>query len=247
MLKRTLTILSALSGTMLMMLVLGNAQLSAQAVSIASVTGRVADEQGALVAGAAMKMTGVDTGAVYNAVSNADGIYTFPTLPIGAYTLEATVPGFQTYVQRGIVLRVNDSAQINVAMKVGAVAEKVEVTANAAMVQTQQNTISQVVDQQRIVDLPLNGRDPTELITISGASVNHSDGTNTGSKSFSARNPYRSRAVPATRPIICSTAVTTTTASPTSTCRSRFPTRWRSSAWRPARCPRATVCNPAAW
>jgi len=51
-------------------------------------------------------------------------------------------------------------------------------------VQTQQNTISQVVDQQRIVDLPLNGRDPTQLITISGASINHSDGTNTGSKSF---------------------------------------------------------------
>ena len=57
-------------------------------------------------------------------------------------------------------------------------------TANAGIVQTQQNTISQVVDQQRIVDLPLNGRDPTQLITISGASINHSDGTNTGSKSF---------------------------------------------------------------
>ncbi len=52
------------------------------------------------------------------------------------------------------------------------------------MVETQQNTISQVIDQQRIVDLPLNGRDPTQLITISGAAVNHSDGTNTGSKSF---------------------------------------------------------------
>ena len=52
------------------------------------------------------------------------------------------------------------------------------------MVQTQQNTISQVIDQRRIVDLPLNGRDPTQLITISGASINHSDGTNTGSKSF---------------------------------------------------------------
>ncbi len=52
------------------------------------------------------------------------------------------------------------------------------------MVQTQQNMISQVMDQQRIVDLPLNGRDPTQLITISGAAVNHSDGTNTGNKSF---------------------------------------------------------------
>ena len=97
---------------------------------------------------------------------------------------ESTVAGFQTYVQNGIVLRVNDHVQIDVTMKVGAVSERVEVTANAGLVQTQQNTISQVVDQQRIVDLPLNGRDPTQLITISGASVNHSDGTNTGSKSF---------------------------------------------------------------
>ena len=77
-----------------------------------------------------------------------------------------------------------DHVQINIAMKVGSVSERIEVTANAAMVQTQQNTISQVIDQQRIVDLPLNGRDATQLITISGASINHSDGTNTGSKSF---------------------------------------------------------------
>src|SRR5215813_10397805 len=69
-------------------------------------------------------------------------------------------------------------------MNLGAVAERVEVTLNASLVQTQQNTISQVIDQQRILALPLNGRDPTELITISGASLNKSDGTNTGSKSF---------------------------------------------------------------
>jgi Outer membrane receptor for ferrienterochelin and colicins len=81
-------------------------------------------------------------------------------------------------------LRVNDSVQINFAMKVGQVMEKIEVQANTGMVQTQQNTISQVIDQRRIVDLPLNGRDATQLITISGASINHNDGTNTGSKSF---------------------------------------------------------------
>ena len=158
--------------------------LHAQAVSIASVTGRVVDEQGAVVTGAQIKMIAVDTGVAYSAVSNADGIYAFPSLPIGAYRLESTVSGFQTYVQNGIQLRVNDQVQINISMKLGSVAEKVEVDANAELVQTQQNTISQVVDQQRIVDLPLNGRDPTQLITISGASINHSDGTNTGSKSF---------------------------------------------------------------
>ena len=173
------------SSLLLAFVVLGSTPvLHAQAVSIASVTGHVTDAQGALVAGAQIKMTGVDTGAIYQAVTNADGIYTFPSLPIGAYRFESTVAGFQTYIQNGLVLRVNDHVQIDVTMRVGAVAERVEVTANAGLVQTQQNTISQVVDQQRIVDLPLNGRDPTQLITISGASVNHSDGTNTGSKSF---------------------------------------------------------------
>jgi hypothetical protein len=168
----------------LSLILLQVAVLRAQAVSIAAVTGRVVDEQGAVVSGAQIRMIAVDTGVVYNAVSNADGIFALPNLSIGAYRLEATVSGFQTYVQNGIQLRVNDQVQINIAMKLGSVSEKVEVDANAELVQTQQNTISQVVDQQRIVDLPLNGRDPTQLITISGASVNHSDGTNTGSKSF---------------------------------------------------------------
>jgi hypothetical protein len=158
--------------------------LHAQAVSIATVTGRVTDQQGAVLTGAQITITGVDTGAVHKAVTNDNGIYTIPSLPIGAYTFETAAPGFQTYVQTGILLRVGDNVQIDVTMRVGQVGERVEVQANAGMVQTQQNTISQVVDQQRIVDLPLNGRDPTQLITISGASINHSDGTNTGSKSF---------------------------------------------------------------
>ena len=97
-----------MAGTVLLAFValVATPSLFAQAVSIASVTGRVTDEQGALVAGAQIRMTGVETGAVYNAVSNADGIYTFPSLPIGAYRLESTVAGFQTYIQSGIVLRV---------------------------------------------------------------------------------------------------------------------------------------------
>src|SRR5215469_15393989 len=172
------------SGPFLLLLMPGAPPLHAQAVSIATVTGRVTDEQGAIVPGANIKITRIDTGTVNTSASNGNGIYTLPSLPIGEYRLEATARGFQTYVQSGILLRVNDSPQINIVLKVGQVTEKVEVHANAELLQTQQNTISQVVDQQRIVDLPLNGRDPTELITISGASINHSDGTNTGSKSF---------------------------------------------------------------
>ena len=125
---------------LLLTLILGMAPaLYAQAVSIATVTGRVTDEQGALVTGAQIKINGVDTGAISTAVTNQDGIYTIPNLPIGAYTLQTSFPGFQTYVQTGILLRVNDHVQINVIMRVGAVAETVEVKANAGLVQTQQN------------------------------------------------------------------------------------------------------------
>jgi hypothetical protein len=158
--------------------------LLAQAVSIASVTGRISDASGAMLPGAHIKMTAVDTGIVHEITADASGSYGFPSLPIGAYTLEVTANGFETYQQKGIVLQVNDAVPINITMKVGQVTQKVEVEADVSMVQTQQNMVSQIMDPQRIVDLPLNGRDPTQLITISGAAVNHSDGTNTGNKSF---------------------------------------------------------------
>ena len=166
--------------------------LRAQAVSTATVTGRATDEQGALVTGAQIKLTGVDTGAISTAVTNQDGIYTLPNLPIGAYTLQTSFPGFQTHVQTGIVLRVNDHVQINVIMKVGAVTETVEVNANAGLVQTQQNTISQVVDQQRIVDLPLNGRDPTQQAFPPSPSGSRAAAKETGLAGATARSFCRS-------------------------------------------------------
>src|SRR5579871_6817851 len=155
-----------------------------QAVSIAQVNGRVTDPSGAAIPNAQVQMTATATGVVHQAVSNVLGVYSFPSLPIGAYSLEVSASGFQTFEQSGIVLRVNDAPQVNVVMRLGAVSEKVEVKADVAMVQTQQNMVSQVMGEKPIVNLPLNGRDPTQLITISGAAVNHSDGTNTGNKSF---------------------------------------------------------------
>ena len=155
------------SYVLLAILALANVpRMLSQAVSIATVTGRIADPSGAVVVGAQVKITAVDTATVHVAVTDSAGAYSFPSLTIGAYTLEVTAPGFQTYIQKGIKLQVNDAPQINTTLKVGAVSDKVEVQADATMVQTQQNMVSQVMDQQRIVDLPLNGRDPTQLITI---------------------------------------------------------------------------------
>ena len=103
---------------------------------------------------------------------------------MGAYRLEASSSGFKTYVQTGINLQVNNHVQLNVTFTVGAVAETVEVSAGANLVETQQNAISQVIDEKRIVDLPLNGRQPTQLILISGAAVVAPGGDMTGSKNY---------------------------------------------------------------
>jgi hypothetical protein len=184
MLMRTRTFFGIASFLLVFLVLTHRQALHAQSVAIASVTGRIVDPVGAVLVNAQIRLTAIDTDSVHNASTNQDGIYTIPNLPVGAYRLEVTAPGFQTYVQNGITLQVNDNVQLNVSMTVGQVTDKVEVQANATMVQTQQNSISQVIDGRRIAELPLNGRDPTQLITISGASINHSDGTNTGSKSF---------------------------------------------------------------
>ncbi|QHN03279.1 carboxypeptidase regulatory-like domain-containing protein [Granulicella sp. WH15] len=181
--QRTSRIIAS-CGLLLMLLTATIPMLHAQAVAIATVNGRLVDPLGAVVPNASVKLTATDTGSLHQTTTNQDGLYTIVNLPVGPYKLEVSAPGFQTYVQSGIVLRVNDNVELDATLTVGEVNERVEVQANISMVQTQQNTISQVIDGRRIAEMPLNGRDPTQLITISGAAVNHSDGTNTGSKSF---------------------------------------------------------------
>jgi hypothetical protein len=87
-------------------------------------------------------------------------------------------------VQSGIVLQVGNSVQINVAMQIGALSERVEVTASAGMVETKENTISQVIDGDRMVDLPLNGRQPTALVLMVGAALTTPAGDLRGNKNF---------------------------------------------------------------
>src|SRR5450631_1868347 len=144
----------------------------AQAVSTAQIGGVVQDSTGLAVPGAEVKVTQTDTGAIRTATSNADGSYVLPSLPVGPYTLEVKKPGFATYVQTGIVLQVATNPAIPVTLKVGAVTEQVQVEANAALVETQSTGIGQVIDSQRVVDLPLVGRQVTDLVVLSGGAVN---------------------------------------------------------------------------
>src|SRR5205814_8464896 len=103
--------------------------------------------------------------------SNAIGSYVLTNLAIGPYRMEAGMPGFRTYAQTGIVLQVNSSPVVNVVLEVGQVAEQVEVQANAAMVETRNSTVGSVIENERILELPLNGRNVTDLITLAGGAV----------------------------------------------------------------------------
>src|SRR5579863_4422162 len=126
--------------------------------STSQVNGTVRDSSGLAVPGAEVKVTQTATGAVRTASSGADGGYVFTSLPIGPYLLEVTKDGFSKYVQSGIVLQVDSNPTIDAALKVGAVTEQVTVEADAAMVETHSSGVGTVVDNQRVVELPLNGR-----------------------------------------------------------------------------------------
>lgn len=157
---------------------------NAQAVAIAQVAGVVSDPSGAAIAGATVRMTETDKQLVRETVTDDHGRYTLPSLPVGPYRLEVSAPGFKNYIQSGIELQVGNNVQVNVTLQLGSVRETVEVTASAAMLETKENSVSQVIDTRRIEDLPLNGRQPTQLILLSGAALTAPSGGMTGSKNY---------------------------------------------------------------
>lgn len=128
-------------------------------------------------------------GQVRDTVSGSDGAYVIPNLPLGPYRLEVTAPSFDLYVQTGIDLHVGDNVLVNVKLEVGAVTQQVQVAANAVMVATQDTSISEVVDQQRIVELPLNGRQATDLIALSGG-ANVPPNVASGARSIVSTHDY---------------------------------------------------------
>ncbi|MGH9353294.1 MAG: carboxypeptidase regulatory-like domain-containing protein, partial [Terriglobia bacterium] len=160
--------------TLALLLLLGSgaASLWAQAVASAQISGLVTDPSGAAVPNANVIATQTDTGVVRTTLSGPDGTYVLPNLPVGPYRLEVRANGFNTYLQTGILLQVSNTVAINVTLHVGQVNQQVQVSANASMVQTDSTSVAQVIDQRRILDMPLNGRQATQLILLSGAATN---------------------------------------------------------------------------
>ncbi len=139
--------------------------------AVSQISGTVTDPSGAVVPGVEVTATQTDTGIKRTAMTNESGEYVLPNLQIGPYRLEAAKQGFRTYVQTGIELQVNTNPAIPITLNVGDVGQTVQVEANAALVETQKLGVGTVMETQRILDLPLNGRTPTDLIPLTGAAV----------------------------------------------------------------------------
>jgi hypothetical protein len=154
----------------------------AQVAGAGNIQGTVADATGAVIPGATVTAVEVSTRVPHTAVTDNAGVYTFPNLVVGSYSISVTAPGFQTFTSTGNVLEVGANISVNVKMTVGAQDQKVEVHSEGLALQTEDVSFKQTVDQQTITEMPLNGRQMTALITLSGGSTPAPGGDFTGSK-----------------------------------------------------------------
>ena len=138
------------------------------AQATAQISGTVRDQSGAVLPGVEVTATKTETGIARTAVTNETGSYVLSNLPLGPYRLEAALTGFRTFVQTGIVLQVNSNLVINPVLNVGQVTEQIEVQANAALVETRSTAVGQVIETERILELPLPARNVTSLINLAG-------------------------------------------------------------------------------
>jgi Carboxypeptidase regulatory-like domain/TonB dependent receptor/TonB-dependent Receptor Plug Domain len=138
-----------------------NAQLAG-----ANLSGVVSDESGAAVAGAKVTIKNLATGDVREVGTNTDGLYSAPNLAPATYDVTVTATGFGPVTQKGLVLNVGGQQSLDIKMKVGQLAQEVEVNASATTVETTTSAVSATVEQKTVVELPLNGRDWTQLATL---------------------------------------------------------------------------------
>jgi hypothetical protein len=163
-------------------LLLFSARGSAQIAGTGNIQGTVSDASGAVIPNATITATDVSTQVKHVTTSDKAGVYVFPGLPIGTYTLSVSAPTFEAYEQTGIVLEVGSSIAVNTALAVGKADVKIEVHAEGLALQTEDPSFKQTIDEQDITEMPLNGRQITGLLTLSGGSNSAPGADFTGSK-----------------------------------------------------------------
>jgi len=151
--------------TILLVLALHFSFAGAQ-VNLATVLGTIQDATGAVLPGVEVTATHVDTGLSRTVVSDDEGRYRIANLNLGDYEVAASLPGFQTEVQTGIELTIGRRAILEFTLRVGEITERVTVTGETPLVETSSGTLGGLVDRNTVIELPLNGRDLTGLLTL---------------------------------------------------------------------------------
>jgi hypothetical protein len=158
---------------------------NSQTAGTGNIQGVVTDATGAMIQNAAVTAINTATQVKHTANTGGNGLYSFPNLAIGSYTLEVTAPGFNRYRLSNIILDVGSSIAVNVSMKIGGAEQTVEVAAAGLSLQTEDSTLKQTVDENTLTEMPLNGRQMTSLITLMGGAVNANENNDVqGSKTF---------------------------------------------------------------
>ncbi len=158
---------------------------TAQSVT-AQISGSVTDASGSTISDADVKAVSKQTGVETTQHSKNDGSFQFLHLPVGSYDVSVSKAGFQTYAARNIILSLNQIYTLKAALAVGNISQSIDVEANAAELETSNTQLGTVIDSRQIVDLPLNGRDWTQLEQLSPGVVSGSDrfGSGTAGNTF---------------------------------------------------------------
>ncbi len=154
----------------------------AQIAGTGSIQGTVQDATGAVISNASVILTNLSTQVKHVTQTDGAGVYSFPNMDIGTYNVGITASGFQSYQRTGVVLEVGSAISINVTMTVGSQDQRIEVKAEGLALQTEDVSFKQTIDKNTILEMPLNGRRMTDLITGSGGAAPAPGGDFTGSK-----------------------------------------------------------------
>jgi hypothetical protein len=146
----------------------------------ATILGTVHDTSGSVIPGADVAAKNIETGQSRTTVSGEDGSYRFPALPVGNYEVRAELAGFQAIVRSGLALTVGRDAVVNFTLEPGSVQETVSVTAEAPLVNTTSGSLGSLVTEQKVADLPLNGRNYMDLTLMQPGIVPQTDKGSTG-------------------------------------------------------------------
>ncbi|MCI0625234.1 MAG: TonB-dependent receptor [Acidobacteria bacterium] len=168
------------SGVVAIVILFLAASAAAQVRDTASMYGSVRDQQDAVVPGARVTLTSTATTQARTGMTDETGAYVFSFLPVGTYAIRIEVSGFQTYEQKGIRVQANENARVDVRLQIGAMEQIMTVDASAALVESRASTLKETIDERRISELPLNGRNPADLALltpgiVSGAGDNRGD------------------------------------------------------------------------